>query len=134
LSAASIQAGRWKEGADVEVRAQGENGEALGTATGRIEAGTFSASIPLTLSGAWPARVSVALHATGEPAGADWVKMDPQSGTRVGDAVAYRAASRIAPRPVAGFEFARNERIRAEWPVLAPLDRREARLLDRAGK
>jgi hypothetical protein len=48
--------------------------------------------------------------------------------------VAYRAASRIAPRPVAGFEFARNERIRAEWPILAALDRREVRLLDRSGR
>jgi hypothetical protein len=35
---------------------------------------------------------------------------------------------------VAGFEFARNERLRAEWPVLRPLDRREVRLLDHAGK
>jgi len=32
------------------------------------------------------------------------------------------------------FEFARNERIRVEWPVLAALDRREVRLLDRTGK
>jgi hypothetical protein len=60
--------------------------------------------------------------------------MEAPSGTLVGDAVAYRAGSRIAPRPVAGFEFARNERIRVEWPMLAPLDRREVRLLDRAGK
>ena len=35
---------------------------------------------------------------------------------------------------MAGFEFARNERIRVEWPVLAALDRREVRLLDRTGK
>jgi hypothetical protein len=35
---------------------------------------------------------------------------------------------------VAAFEFARNERLRAEWPVLAPLDRRTVRLLDRTGK
>jgi hypothetical protein len=37
-------------------------------------------------------------------------------------------------RPVAVFEFARNERIRIEWPVLAALDRRDVRLLDRSGK
>ena len=58
----------------------------------------------------------------------------PSSGTLVGDALAYRSASRVALRPVAGFEFARNERIRVEWPVLSTLDRREVRLLDRTGK
>ena len=52
----------------------------------------------------------------------------------MGDAVAYRSASRVALRPVATFEFARNERIRAEWPVLGALDRRGVRLLDRTGK
>src|SRR5437868_4982848 len=52
----------------------------------------------------------------------------------IGDAVAYRSASRVAPRPVAAFAFARNERIKVEWPILAPLDRREARLLDHTGK
>jgi len=31
-------------------------------------------------------------------------------------------------------EFARTDRIRVQWPVLAPLDRREARMLDSAGK
>jgi VWFA-related protein len=134
LSAASIQAGRWKDGADVEVRAVGPNDEPLAAATGRIEAGTFSVAIPLTVGGAWPARVTLTLRAAGERQADDWVKLEPPSGTLVGEAVAYRAASRIAPRPVAGFEFARNERIRAEWPVLAPLDRREIRLLDRAGK
>src|SRR6185503_3968009 len=56
------------------------------------------------------------------------------AGTLVGEPVAYRSGSRVAARPVAGFEFARSERIRAEWPVLAPLDRREVRLLDRSGK
>ena len=49
--------------------------------------------------------------------------------------MAYRSASRVAPRPIAAFEFARNERIRIEWPVLAAsLDRREVRLLDHGGK
>ena len=49
--------------------------------------------------------------------------------------MAYRSASRLAARPIGAFEFARNERIRIEWPVLAAsLDRREVRLLDHAGK
>src|SRR5262249_37567976 len=134
LSAASIQAGRWKDGADVDVQAVGANGEPLAAAKGRIEAGSYSVAIPLRVTGVWPARVTIALRCPGERPSDDWVRLEPPSGMLVGEAVAYRAASRIAQRPVAGFEFARNERIRAEWPVLAPLDRREVRLLDRNGK
>ena len=134
LSAASIQAGRWKEGADVTVRAVGPSDEPLASAKGRLEPGTYSVAIPLTVSGAWPARVTIALSAPGERPADDWVKLEPPSGMLVGEPTAYRSGSRVAARPVAGFEFARNERIRAEWPVLASLDRREVRLLDRSGK
>jgi VWFA-related protein len=134
LSAASIQAGRWKDGADVDVQAVGANGEPLGGAKGRIEAGAYSVAIPLTVKGTWPARVTIALRSAGERPSEDWVKLEPSSGTLVGEAVASRAASRTTPRPVAAFEFARNERLRVEWPVLAPLDRREVRLLDRNAK
>jgi hypothetical protein len=62
------------------------------------------------------------------------VKLTPPSAKLLGEPLAYRSGSRMAVRPVAGFEFARNERIRVEWPVLAALDRREVRLLDRSGK
>ena len=134
ISAASMQAGRWKDGADVDVKAIGANDEPVASAKGRIDAGGLSVAIPMTVSGTWPARVTIALRASGERPFDDWVKMDPPSAALVGEPLAYRSSSRAAPRPVAGFEFARNERLRAEWPVLARLDRREARLLDRNGK
>jgi VWFA-related protein len=134
MSAASIQAGRWKQGADVEAIAVGAGGEPLSSARARIPAGSYSASLSLDLAEGRPSRVEVRVRGDGEGPAQDWVKMPAPSGTLVGDAVAYRSASRIAPRAVAAFEFARNERIRAEWPVLAPLDRREARLLDQKGR
>lgn len=134
LSAASIQAGRWKDGADVDVKAIGAGGEPIAAAKGRIEPGTYSVAVPLTVSAGWPTRVTVALSGAGDRPSEDWVRLEPPSGTLAGEAVAYRSASRVAQRPVAAFEFARNERIRVEWPVLSPLDRREVRLLDRSGK
>ena len=134
LSAASIQAGTWKDGADVEVVAVAADGSPLASAKGKIEPGSYATAIRLTPPSAWPSRVEVRLKgSTGAPAD-DRVLLQPPSGTLVGDAIAYRAGSRIAPRPVAGFEFARNERIRVEWPVLSTLDRREVRLLDKTGK
>jgi hypothetical protein len=47
----------------------------------------------------------------------------------------YRAPTEaeIAALRRAAFEFQRSERLRNEWPALAPIDRREARILDRAG-
>jgi VWFA-related protein len=135
LSAASILAGKWKDGADVEVVATTATGDPVATARGKIEPGAASTSISLPPTTVTAARVTVRLKGTdGGPAGEDWILLRPSPGTLVGEAVAYRTGPRAATRPVATFEFARNERIRAEWPVLAPLDRREVRLLDKAGK
>ena len=135
LSAESIQFGRWKNGADVEVEASGPNGAPAGTARGKLEPGAYAAAIPLALqSGVGLARVAVHLRGPNDPPADDWLNVRPATGALLGDPLAYRSASRIAPRPVAAFEFARNERIKIEWPVLAPLDRRQVRLLDRTGK
>jgi VWFA-related protein len=134
LSGPSIQAGKWKNGADVEVVASGGDGNPVATARGRIEPGAYATSIRLPPATMRPARVTVRLTGGAEPPADDWVLVAPSPGTLVGDALAYRSASRVALRPVAGFEFARNERIRIEWPVLAPLDRREVRLLDKTGR
>jgi VWFA-related protein len=59
-----------------------------------------------------------------------------QSGpaTLIGEPVAYRVALRQAPEKSPRLEFTRSDRLRVEWPVLAPLDRREARVLDSGGK
>jgi VWFA-related protein len=134
LSAASIQSGRWKDGADVEVATAAADGAAMGTARGRIEPGSYAASIRMPFDAARaPARVTVRLSGSGAPV-EDWLKIEETAGALIGGAVAFRSGSRVALRPVAGFEFARNERIRVEWPVLGSLDRREVRLLDRNGK
>ena len=133
LSAASIQAGKWKDGADVEVEAANADGIPVAKAKGRIEPGAYSAAVPVPLAAA-PARVTVRLVSPGAPNADDWTKLPPAHSTLVAEPIAYRSSSRSAPRPVAAFEFARNERIRVEWPVLATLDRRDVRLLDRTGK
>ena len=52
----------------------------------------------------------------------------------LGEPLAYRVAPRRAPEPSSSLEFDRTDRIRVEWPVLRTLDRRDVRVLDRAGK
>jgi len=135
VSPSSIQLGRWKSGAQVELTATTADGTPLITGKGTIEAGSYSTAVPLTIDPAKrPARLAVLLKGEGERETGDWMNLAPPSGTLVADPIAWRSASRIAPRPLAAFEFARNERIKVEWPVLAALDRREVRLLDRTGK
>jgi hypothetical protein len=134
LSAKSIETGRWKDGADVDVVASTADGADVAAGRGRLEPGTYATTIRLAPGAAWPARVAVRFKGAAGPSSDDWFVLGPASETLVGDAVAYRSASRVARRPVATFEFARNERIHAEWPVLKALDRREVRLLDRTGK
>ena len=134
LSASTIQAGKWKDGADVEVEAANSDGVPVAKAKGRIEPGTFSVAIPVPLTAPAAARVSVRLVSPAAPPADDWTKLPVTRTTLVADPIAYRSSSRTAARPVAAFEFARNERIRVEWPILATLDRRDVRLLDRSGK
>ena len=135
LSAASISAGKWKEGADVEVEAASADGTPIARGRGRMEPGANAAAVPIPLSAsAAPARVSVRLISPAAPAADDWAKLPAARSRLVADPIAYRSSSRVAPRPVAAFEFGRNERIRVEWATLAPLDRREVRLLDRSGR
>lgn len=135
LSAASIQENRWKAGAEIQVDAAAADGAPLGTARGTLEPGSYATSIRLPLRApSWPLRVSVRLRGAAGAVADDWVRVESPSGRLVGDPIASRAANRAAPRPVAAFEFARNERIRVEWPVLSTLERREVRLLDKTGK
>jgi hypothetical protein len=135
LAQSSIQAGRWKEGADVEAEASAADGRFLGKGRGHIDAGAYATTIRLSVeSSAWVSHVSVSVRGGGETPADDWVKLYPPTGRLVGEPLAYRSASRVARRPVAAFEFARNQRVRIEWPELASLDHREARLLNRAGK
>jgi VWFA-related protein len=134
LSAASIQAGKWRDGADVEIVVSGVDGTPVATARGKIEPGSYSTAIRVTAAAARPVRAAVRLKSGAEPPAEDRVPLNPPSGTLVGDPVTWRSSSRAAPRPVAAFEFARDERIRVNWPVLGTVDERGARLLDYMGK
>jgi VWFA-related protein len=52
----------------------------------------------------------------------------------IGEPIAYRVSRTQPPERAKPLEFVRSDRLRVEWPVLAGLDRREARMLDTAGK
>lgn len=136
VSPAEIEAGRWKQGADVQVVLTAKSGETQ-TAASRIDAGSRGALMRLPVgdqAGPWQAVVKV----RGEDAigDSDTVGIARSAGALLGKPLAYRAASAAvsAFRPLAIFHFRRTERVRLEWPVAEALDAHQARLLDRTGQ
>jgi hypothetical protein len=130
--AIAVEAGRWKDGASVDVIAEAADGTSVGLAHGRLGAnGRASLQVPLDGSAA-PASVFVRVRAEGESI-TQRTQVGADRGVLVGDALAFRSSGRGLAIPVASFVFARDERLRLEWPVLGAVDRFEARFLDRYG-
>ena len=134
VTAAEIEAGRWKDGAEVQVMLSTRAGETI-AATGRLAPGTRGTvvAVPVpTGSGPWEATIQV----RGETVETEALSVAPAADGLLGEPLAYRAASHAASRfqPAAVFHFRRTERIRLEWPATAAVDGHEARLLDRRGQ
>jgi hypothetical protein len=135
IVASAIEVGRWKGGGDVEVIVANAAGGNAGSATGRIEPGARATLMHVPVKGAGPWTATVRLRATGELEQVDRIAIPVAAGL-LGNPLAYRATPAPASplRPVAAFQFRRTERIHVDWPVLTPLDRRDARLLGKDGK
>ena len=130
--ALAVQAGRWKDGASIDVIAESPGGDSLGMARGRLAA-NGRASLQVPIEGTTPpANMFVRLRADGESI-TQRVAVGANRSVLVGDPLAFRSSSRGLAIPAASFVFARDERVRLEWPVLGAVDRYEARLLDRYG-
>jgi VWFA-related protein len=127
----------WSRGSDVQVSLTTAGGEAVGSTTGRIEPGTRGVlvRVPLAAQAAGPLRVTARVK-SGPESLEDRGEIRPSSGQVVGSPLLFRgtAAASSALRPVADYQYRRTERAHIEWPVLAALERREARLLGRNGQ
>jgi VWFA-related protein len=129
---AAVAAGRWSEGAAVDLIVDAADGKTVTTARGRL-APNGRATIAVPLEGLpRPSSVMVRLRAEGENV-TQRIDMVPNPAALVGDPLGFRSGPRGLNTPVASFEFARDERVRLDWPVFATLDRVDARLLDRLG-
>jgi VWFA-related protein len=137
ISAAEIESGRWKQGADVDVLFSSKSGGEPVGLKARIEPGTRSALVRVpTDSAPGPWQAVVRMRGEDNTTDSDTVSIEKPAGTLLGKPLAYRAASAAASayKPLAAFQFRRTERVRLEWPMTQPLESHGARLLDRAGK
>ncbi|HEX6973297.1 MAG TPA: VWA domain-containing protein [Vicinamibacterales bacterium] len=135
IVASAIEVGRWKGGAEVEITVTNAAGETAGSGSGRIESGSRAALMHVPVTGAGPWTAAVRLRAPGDVEQTDRITIAVPGGL-LGEPLAFRATPAPASplRPVAAFQFRRTERIHVDWPVLKPLDRRDARLLGKDGK
>jgi VWFA-related protein len=128
----AVDAGRWKDGAALDVIAETAAGEAIGTAHGRL-ASNGRASLQVPLDGTTqPSNMFIRAHSDGESI-TQRVQVGLDSSALVGDPLGFRSSARGLAIPAASFVFAHDEKLRLEWPVLGAVDRYEARLLDRYG-
>jgi len=137
LSSAQIARGAWPKGARVQVEVTGTGGVRVGTASATIDPGARSAVVRVPLGGGdgpWNALARVTGGTEDSLDGRAEIRR--VQGTLVGEPLVFRATPAPASplRPVADFRYRRTERVHIEWPTLAALDRREARLLDRSGQ
>jgi len=128
----AVDAGRWSNGATLEVIADSAAGETVGMAHGRLAA-NGRALLTMPLDGRDPpSNLFVRLRAEGE-AITERVAVGLSPSKLAGDPLVYRSSSRGLAIPVAVFQFTREERVKFDWPLLAKVDRYEARLLDQFG-
>lgn len=133
LAAPEVEAGRWKTGGEVQVMLSGANGDVITTARGKIEPGARAAVIRIPLqkaTGPFEAGLRVRNDLDGDAQ--DGVSIARRT-SLFGDPLIFRLATPTSPRPAASVMFRRTERIRVQWPVSAPVEAREGRLLGRDG-
>jgi VWFA-related protein len=79
-----------------------------------------------------PSPLHVALAALDSSAPGD--KGGVAAGALIGEPAVFRMAPRMPAQRAGVLHFDRADRIRIDWPILAPIDGRQLRLLDRAGR
>jgi VWFA-related protein len=137
MASAKAVTSPWKGGGDVEVTLTNSAGATIGTGQGHIDAGWRATLIrvPFTVPSSGPLRVTARLRAGNETV-EDRGEIRAVSTRVIGDPLLSRGSTAATSplRAVADFQYRRTERAHVEWPILVPLDRREARLLGRNGQ
>ncbi|MEO6223906.1 MAG: VWA domain-containing protein [Vicinamibacterales bacterium] len=136
VSGAQLARGVLAKGGTLDVTVTGLGGVAVGATQVTLAAGARGGVAVMDVpAGTNAVTVSVKLR---DPAVVFDARVDTtrDTGAVFGAPLIYRAtpSSRSPLLPVAGFEFRRTERVHVDWPLVRPLDRREARLLGRNGQ
>jgi VWFA-related protein len=137
IASRALGQSRWTKGGDVSVTVTpAAGGDAL-SGKASIDPGMRGAIVriqmPAGATGPWRATVKLT---SGPETLDDRVEVHPATGAVLGEPLAFRGtpSARSALQAVADFTFRRTERAHLEIAVPAPLDQRQARLLDQKGQ
>jgi hypothetical protein len=136
LGQAAVDGGSWKDGGDIDVTISATTGGSIGSGAAKIPAGGRGARVRVPLAGSkGPWRAVVQAKSTGGTPVVDRLTVEPATGALLGEPTISRSRTATSPlQPAGTSQFTRNERIRIEWPINAPLDQRQARLLGKNGQ
>jgi VWFA-related protein len=133
LTAAEVEAGRWRDGADLQVMVSDPSGSVMQTGKGRIEAGQRSGVIRIPVGeAAGPFSTAIRMR-SGVQGNAEHSLMVARTAGPFGAPTLERGQAPASMRPAASPQFRRTERIRVRWPLLADVGTVTTRLLGRDG-
>ena len=132
LTASEVEAGRWKDGGDLQIVVTGDGGETVAMSKGRIEPGSRAAVVQIPVNKAkGPFAATIRLRGTQGTAD-DSLSVTRASGA-LGAPLVFRLATPTQPRAAGSVFFRRTERMQVRWPVTGPLTNPTARVLGRDG-
>ena len=133
LTAPEVEAGRWRQGGELQVMVSDASGAVMTTGRGRIEPGARSAVVRIAVGdAAGPFAASVRLRSDADGAAEDRLAVTRRT-SGFGDPLIYRGASPAAMRPAGSPQFRRTERLQVRWPLAGDPVRTTVRLLGRDG-
>ena len=133
LTAPEVEAGRWKDGADLQVVVSAASGETVAMTKGRIEAGARAGMVQVPVgkaAGPFSTTIRVRNPAQGNVDDALTIARRPAA---LGDPLVFRLATPAQPRPAGSVYFRRTERMQVRWPATATVAQPTARVLGRDG-
>ena len=133
LTAPEVEAGRWKEGADLQVVVTAASGETVAMTKGRIEAGARAGVLQVPVGktpGPFSATIRVRSAAQGN---VDDALTIARRSTAFGDPLVYRLATPTQPRPAGSVFFRRTERMQVRWPLNGAVTQPTGRILGKDG-
>jgi VWFA-related protein len=133
VTAPQVEAGRWKDGGEVQIVVTGASGDIMATTRGKMDPASRAAVVRMPLNKApGPFNAAIRLRSATEGDAEDGLGVARPAGL-LGDPLIFRMTTPSSPRPAGSVQFRRTERIQVRWPVNGSIDSREARVLGRDG-
>ncbi len=136
IPAATVTREGWSQGSSLQVLVTAADGHSH-TATATLAPGERSALVTLPAADVGTGPWRVVVQAAGRDRRIEQrLDITTASDRLIGQPTAWRGtpSPRVPLKPLADARLNRLERLRVEWPVIAPADVHTARLLDKVGK